>query len=180
MPGLEICSKEEVHILALFDQLEKALAMQGYVYQHLPGENKPEVFGYQIVADEYDEVLGENSRLLIGATQSGLQEIVDQTHLLGGISLTSHVDRTAYSIIGQLGFIPSDLNIDGVEVSKRIELKKARETVPGIGAFPCVTSSDAHFLEDIGKVWTVFLMAEPTFGEIRRALSCEDGRGIVV
>jgi PHP family Zn ribbon phosphoesterase len=180
LPGLEICSKEEVHILALFDKLEKALAMQGYVYRHLPGENKPEVFGYQIVADENDDVLGENSRLLIGATQSSLQAIVAETHRLGGISLTSHVDRTAYGIIGQLGFIPTDLNIDGVEISYRIALKKARKAVPGIGSFACVTSSDAHFLEDIGKVWTVFLMAEPTFEEIRRALLRQDGRRIVV
>ena len=59
LPGMEICSKEEVHILALFEELEKALAMQDFVYDHLPGENRPEVFGCQVVANEYDEVLGK-------------------------------------------------------------------------------------------------------------------------
>jgi predicted metal-dependent phosphoesterase TrpH len=180
LPGMEICSKEEVHILALFEELEKALAMQDFVYEHLPGENQPEVFGCQVVANEYDEVLGENLRMLIGATQLGLPEIVEKTHSLDGISLFSHVDRTAYGIIGQLGFIPPDVKIDGIEVSYRVALKKVRESVPGIDDLPCVTSSDAHFLEDVGKVYTVFLMAEHNLAEIRLALLGKNGRRILV
>ena len=73
---MEICSREEVHILALFDDLEQALTMQAFVYAGLAGDNQPEVFGYQIVANEDNEVLGENPRLLIGATRHGLEEIV--------------------------------------------------------------------------------------------------------
>jgi len=180
LPGIEICSKEEVHILALFDELEPTLAMQDIIYDHLPGKNQPEVFGHQVVANESDEVLGENNRLLIGATSLKLHEIVEKTHKLGGLSLTSHVDRTAYGIIGQLGFIPPDLKIDGVEVSYRVALAKARDRLPGIGNLPCVTASDAHFLEDIGKVRTVFLMADSSLEEIRRALSGQNGRRILV
>ena len=180
LPGMEVCSKEEVHTLALFDELDKTLAMQDYIYAHLKGENQPEVFGYQVVANEDDKVIGENPRLLIGATQLGLHDIVEKTHRLGGISLSSHVDRIAYGIIGQLGFIPPDLKIDGVEVSHRVKLATARDDVPGIGKFPCVAASDAHFLDDIGKVSTVFSIAEPTIEEIRQALQAENGRGIEV
>jgi predicted metal-dependent phosphoesterase TrpH len=180
LPGIEICSKEEVHILALFDDLDNTLAMQDYVYAHLKGENQPDVFGYQVVANEQDEVTGENPRLLIGATQLGLRDIVEKTHRLGGLSLSSHVDRIGYGIIGQLGFIPPDLEIDGVEVSHRVKLATAREDVPGIGKFPCFAASDAHFLDDIGKVSTVFILAEPTIKEIRQALQAENGRGIEV
>src|SRR5210317_1516782 len=86
LPGMEICSKEEVHILALFDELESALEMQAYVYANLPGENNTEVFGFQVIANEQDEVIGENPRLLIGATRLGLHDIVDKTHVLGGIN----------------------------------------------------------------------------------------------
>jgi PHP family Zn ribbon phosphoesterase len=178
LPGIEICSKEEVHILALFDKLDNTLAMQEYVYANLAGDNKPEVFGYQVVANEHDEVLGENPRLLIGATQLGIYDIVEKTHSLGGLSLSSHVDRTAYGLIGQLGFIPSDLKIDGVEVSYRVPLDKVGDAVPGIGKLPCMTASDAHFLDDIGKVWTVFVLAKPTMHEIQRALLGKDGRRI--
>lgn len=178
LPGIEICSKEEVHIIAIFDKLDNTLAMQDYVYKNLTGDNKPEVFGYQVVANEHDEVLGENPRLLIGATQLGIYDIVEKTHRLGGLSLSSHVDRTAYGIIGQLGFIPPDLKIDGVEVSYRVPLEKAGDEVPGIGKLPCITASDAHFLDDIGKVWTIFVMAKPTTHEIQRALLGKNGRRV--
>jgi PHP family Zn ribbon phosphoesterase len=180
LPGLEICSKEEVHILALFEELSQALAMQEYVYASLPGENKPEVFGFQVVANEEEEVLAENPRLLIGATRLGLHDVVQKTHGLGGICLCSHVDRPAYGIINQLGFIPADLSLDGVEVSHRVPLADAPKTVPGIDNLPCVTASDAHFLSDIGKVWTVLQMAAPNLKEIRMALAGKDGRRIVV
>jgi PHP family Zn ribbon phosphoesterase len=180
LPGLEICSKEEVHILTLFDSMDPALKMQSYVYSNLPGDNNPEVFGYQVVANERDEVLGENPRLLIGATRIGLHAIAEKTHILGGLCLCCHVDRPAYGIINQLGFIPTDLALDGVEVSHRIKLADANKAVPGIEKFPCITTSDAHFLDDIGKVWTVFLLAEPTLAEIRLAFLKKAGRRIIV
>ena len=180
LPGLEICSREEVHILALFEALDPALEMQAYVYANLPGENNSEVFGFQVIANEEDEVMGENPRLLIGATRLGLHDIVEKTHVLGGISLASHVDRPAYGIINQLGFIPEDLNLDGLEVSSRIKLAEAAQTIPGIGNYSCVTASDAHYPNDIGKAFTVFQLAGPTLAEIRLALAKKDGRRILI
>ena len=180
LPGMEICSKEEVHVLALFDELEQALEMQAYIYSNLPGENNPDLFGFQVVANENDEVLGENPRLLIGATRLGLHQIVEKTHMLKGLSVCCHVDRPAFGVINQLGFIPADLTLDGVEVSFRVKLENAHKTVPGIGNLSCITSSDAHFLNDIGKARTVFRMAAPTVEEIRLALLKKDGRRILV
>lgn len=180
LPGLEICSKEEVHILAIFGELEHALAMQEWVYASLAGQNQPEVFGYQIVANEDNEVLGENPRLLIGATGLRLGEIVSRTHALKGLSLSAHVDRPANGIINQLGFIPPDLMLDGVEVSYRVALSKARQSLPAIGNLPCLTSSDAHFLKDIGRAHTVLSMAAPTIEEIGLALRGQLARKVVV
>jgi len=180
LPGLEVCSREEVHVLALFEEPEQALAMQEIVYAHLSGENRPELFGYQIVATEADEVLAENPRLLIGATRLGLMDIVRATHALNGLSIAAHVDRPANGIINQLGFIPADLDIDGVEVSFRIPPAAARSTLPAIGNLPCVTSSDAHRLEDIGRAWTVFRMASATISEVAWALKKARGRKILI
>ena len=179
LPGMEICSREEVHLVTLFKEIEDALKMQEFIYAHLPGKNQPEVFGHQIVADETDRVLGENDRLLIGATQLSLKDIVSKAHLLGGICISSHVDRPSYSLIGQLGFIPQDLDLDAVEVSFRVPLNKASSEVPGIRDYPCVTASDAHFLQDIGKAWTEFILAAPTLEEIRMALAAAEGRRIL-
>ena len=180
LPGMEVCSREEVHMLALFDELSQALDMQSYVYAHLPGENKPEIFGCQVVANENDEVLGENPRLLIGATRLGVHDIAAKTRLLGGLCFCCHVDRPAYGIINQLGFIPADLVLDGVEISRHVKLAEAHKIVSGIENFSCITSSDAHFIEDIGKVWTVFQMAAPTIDEIRKSLLQQEGRRILV
>ena len=180
LPGMEICSREEVHILAIFEKLEPALEMQAYVYANLPGENNPKVFGCQVVANEEDEVVEENPRLLIGATRLSLYDIVNKTHALGGINISCHVDRPSFGIINQLGFIPPDLNLDGLEVSYRIDLPQAAQSIPGIGGYSCVTASDAHYLNDIGKACTVFEMAAPTLAEIRLALARKKGRRILV
>lgn len=179
LPGMEICSREEVHLVTLFKSIEADLKMQEFIYKHLNGNNQPEVFGHQVVADEHDQVLGENPRLLIGATGLGLIDVVEKAHHLGGICISSHVDRPSYSLIGQLGFIPEDLHLDAVEVSFRVPLKKAHTEVPGIGNYPCVTSSDAHFLDDIGKVWTEFILAAPSLEELMMALAGTGGRHIV-
>ena len=100
--------------------------------------------------------------------------------MLDGINISCHIDRPAYGIMNQLGFIPEDLNLDGLEVSYHIKLAEAAQTIPGIGNFSCVTASDAHYPNDIGKAWTVFQMAEPTLAEIRLALAGKDGRRILV
>ena len=179
LPGMEICSREEVHLVTLFNKIEAALKMQELIYAHLPGENQPEIFGHQIVADEHDQVLGENARLLIGATELSLLAIVKKAHQLDGICISSHVDRPSYSLMGQLGFIPEDLHLDAVEVSYRVPLDSAQTQVPGIRDYPCVTASDAHFIDDIGKAYTEFIMAAPTVEEIRMALAGTAGRGIL-
>lgn len=176
LPGLEICSREEVHILAVFDELSQALAMQEYVYQHLKGENTPEIFGHQVIADQNNEVKGENEKLLIGATDLRIHEIVKMICTLGGLGIAAHIDRKVFSIIQQLGFIPPDIPLDGIELSPFAGPAYDRKQYPGAEKLPVITSSDAHFPADIGKVRTIFLISEPTTGEIRLALNAQDGR----
>jgi len=180
LPGMEICSSEEVHLLGIFRELKQAEKMQDYVYTHLTGSNKPEVFGDQWVINEKDEFIRDNSRLLIGATRLDVNSIVEKIHFYAGFCIASHVDRPAYGIISQLGFIPPDLKLDGVEISRHISIQNACNTYPEIKSYPCVTSSDAHFLEDIGKVYTRFELNAPTAEEICRALMGEGGRAIVI
>ncbi|MFZ7112139.1 MAG: PHP-associated domain-containing protein [Desulfatiglandales bacterium] len=180
LAGLEINSLEEVHSLALFDREEQALSMQAFVYEHLKGTNRPEFFGDQVVANEYDEVEDFNDRLLIGATQIPLKEIIREVHRLGGVSIASHVDRPSFSVLSQLGFIPADLELDALEISSRMKREGIGKALPETEGFPIVTFSDAHFLGEIGKASTLFQMERPNIGEIRLALAGESGRGIVV
>jgi PHP family Zn ribbon phosphoesterase len=171
LPGMEICSREEVHLLAVFESLPAARAMQQVVYESLAGENRPEIFGFQIVANEKDEVLGQCPRLLIGATSLTIDDVVALTHRMDGLSIAAHVDRPAFGLIGQLGFIPPRLGLDGLEL--------AGEEPAETGRLPCLSFSDAHRLADIGRVCSRLRMAAPIFAELGLALRGELGRGIL-
>jgi PHP family Zn ribbon phosphoesterase len=179
IPGMEITTAEEVHIVGLFLDLEAALAMQTVVYDRLqPGENDEDLFGMQVVANEWDEVEGMNPRLLIGAVQMDLAQTVEVIHRLKGVAVAAHIDRQAFSILGQLGFIPDDLELDALEISRRMTLAEGRGIFSNLEKYPFVTSSDAHDLEEIGTSPTAFRMARPELAELKRAFKGIGGRGI--
>jgi PHP family Zn ribbon phosphoesterase len=179
IPGMEINSREEVHTLAFFDTEMQALKMQELIYRHLRGTNRPELFGDQVVANEFDEVEGFNDRLLIAATGLALDQVVKEVHRLGGLTIASHVDRPSFSILGQLGFIPPDMELDGLELSRHLSLEEAESKLPEVGGFTLVSFSDAHFLDDIGQRTTSFVLEAPSLTEIRMALREESGRKVV-
>jgi PHP family Zn ribbon phosphoesterase len=179
LPGMEINSREEVHTLAIFETVEQAIAMQEIVYRHVKGTNRPDVFGDQVIANEFDEVEGFNDRLLIAATAIGLWDIAREIHRLGGLCIASHVDRPSYSILSQLGFVPRDLELGALEISRHLDKRSVPTKIPEAGNFPIVTFSDAHFLDDIGKTYTSFYLEEASVGEIRMALEGKSGRRVV-
>jgi hypothetical protein len=170
--GMEITSREEAHVLGLFGDEHRLRAAQDIVYDHLPGENDPDAFGEQLVMDEQDGVVGRSPRLLIGATDLTLGDVVRTVHELGGIAIASHIDRPSFSVVSQLGFIPEGLGLDGVEVCSG--------NVPAIPeGLAVVRSSDAHRPEEIGARSTRFLVEGPTASEIGRALARAEGRRVL-
>ncbi len=177
LPGLEVTSEEEVHVLALFDDIGNALKLQEHVYQNLPGKNDEESFGMQVIVNEIEEVLGFNDRLLIGATTIPLDEVIGLIHALEGLAIASHINREAFSIIGQLGFIPDKLRLDALEISPSITIEEAKQKYPY--NYPITCSSDAHYPDDIGKSYTSFLIQDGTVSEIKKALKNEDGRKLI-
>jgi PHP family Zn ribbon phosphoesterase len=177
LPGIEVTSQEEVHILALFDELEKALKLQEIIYENLPGENDENAFGLQVVVNEKGEVLDFNRKLLIGASTLTLEKIVEIVHLLEGIAIASHIDREGFSILGQLGFIPENLKLDAVEISPLISYEEAIKKFNP--QFPITSSSDAHFLKDIGTSTTSFFLEAGTVEEIKKAFLNDQGRKII-
>jgi PHP family Zn ribbon phosphoesterase len=179
IPGIEIASSEEVHIVGLFPSDELAAAAQEEVYARLFGENNEEVFGYQVVVNEYDEVEDLDKRLLIGATTLPAERVAALIRQFGGLVVAAHVDRDGFGIFGQLGFIPSGLKLDALEVSKRSNFDSVRKKYPQSRGYTLIASSDAHYPDDIGAVCTLARMAEPTFEELSKALAGKEGREIV-
>jgi len=174
--GMEVTTQEEVHILALFDEDSKLESLQEIVYQNLHGTNDQRLYGDQVIANEKDEVMGFNKKLLIGATEIPIYKVVDLIHQLNGLAIASHIDREGFGILGQLGFIPEDLPLDAVEMTD----PSRNEMASFARAFPVVVSSDAHFLEDVGKRHTRFLLKEITVEELRKSFKKEGGRRVLL
>jgi hypothetical protein len=179
IPGMEITSAEEVHVLGLLPNIEAALELQSKVYRSLPGRNEERAFGMQVVANEFAEVLGFNDHLLAGATTLQIDQVVDAIHNVGGLAVASHVDREGFGIIGQLGFIPPGLPLDALEVSPRTPLPVARASFAPKGEYPILCASDAHDPKDVGKAITFMLLEKPTPAELRLALTGQSGRAIL-
>lgn len=176
LPGMEVTSREEVHIVALFENFEAALALQSVIYKHLQGENDEAAFGMQVVVNEFSEVLGFNKKLLFGATELSIEAVVEYIHRYGGLAIAAHIDREGFGIIGQLGFIPKDVSLDALEVSPRMGLEKAKQEFEIYSDYTFITSSDAHSLGEIGLGTTRFFLQNPHLSEIKKALRREGDR----
>lgn len=179
--GMEVTSAEEAHLLVFFEQDDDVLWFQDFIYRHLSGTNDEHAFGQQVIADEEDGVNGFCDRLLIGATSLTASEIVKAARSREGESLViaAHVDREAFSIIGQLGFIPPDLGLDAVEISKYMTADQALERFPDCKHYPVVIGSDAHHAGDIGERFTRFTVEDGSVAELKKALLGRDGRKAV-
>lgn len=175
IPGMEITSAEEAHILALFETAEAALGMQGQLYrgEDFPPGPEHKAFGTeQVIVNAADEVLGFEPRLLADASSMTLEEIINAVHSFGGLAIASHADRESFSVLSQLGFFPENARFDAIEVMGN----KANERLPELTRF---ASSDAHAPHLIGCRKTGFMMEAPTFSELAMAIKGEAGRGLV-
>ena len=178
-PAIELTSEEEAHILGLFETMQDILPLQDEVFRNLPqAPPNHSLVKDQVIVDEDDIVTGFSSRNLISATELDVYEIVELIHRRGGLAIASHIDRGAFSIITQLGFIPPDLELDAVEISPSMTVAEARAAYGSAIRLPMVRFSDAHRPEDIGRTTTEFLLAAPAIEEVRMALREKNGRKI--
>lgn len=179
--GMEVTSSEEVHTLVFFDDDDTLIRFQDAVYAHLPGRNDEKIYGEQVIADDEDGVTGFCERLLIGATSLTLRDVIrlaretDEQCLL----IAAHIDREAFGVIGQLGFIPEGLDVDAVEISPHITAEAARARFPECRRYPMVAGSDAHHPGDIGTRTTTFCVENGSVAEIKKALAGVGGRKAV-
>lgn len=150
VPGIEVNTKEEVHILCYFPTLEAVMRFDHYIEPYLPQiKNNRALFGEQLILNKKDEVVGEYDFLLINALLLSMEEIHKMVVEMGGIMVPAHIDRNSYSIISNLGFIPSNLAIRTIELSMRLNEKEKNIWKQNYKGFNIIQSSDAHSLEQI-------------------------------
>jgi len=171
MMGVEITTREEIHCLAFFEKDDQLLEFQSYLDEHLPDiPNDPERFGHQVVVDAEENILMQESRLLISALDSGLEETESVVHRLNGLFIPAHIDKSRFSIISQLGFIPADIRADGFEVSQYATETLVQQMLVNHTGKSVLRNSDAHQLDQIGTCFTGFELEEISFNNIRQAL----------
>ncbi|NLT95612.1 MAG: PHP domain-containing protein [Clostridia bacterium] len=177
LPGMEVQSKEDVHILCIFNTLEQVLSLQELVYSQLPElENNKELFGQQAIVDSRGEIIGELERMLLTATNISVDDIVGAVKQLGGLALPAHIDRPSFSLWFHLGFIPEYLGFIGVEMSPRLprnqeQMRFIKEHNLGI-----VVSSDAHWLNQLLGPQTWACVEDFTVEELSLAIQGKEGR----
>ena len=163
LPGIEVSTVEEVHILCLFNSIEPAQSFEDELapyFSKLP--NRIDIFGSQIIYDENDSVIGEMERMLIAPTSISFDNLYSLTQKYNGAFIPAHIDRTSFSVISNLGFIPPHLKINTVEVSPNGVENGFCEKNEDAKMRNILTSSDAHQLWSISERENFLLLPERT------------------
>ena len=150
IPGMELETAEEIHVLCFFRDLESALCMQKIVYENLPDlKNNESIFGEQLILDENDNIISKEERLLLTACKLSINEVFDIVeNRLSGAVVPAHINREANSLLSAFGTMPVDINIRAIEW---YGVNDTSESVDDIIEYTVMHSSDAHYLQDINE-----------------------------
>ncbi len=150
IPGMELTTAEEVHVVCLFPTLEDALSFDEYVYERiLPIQNKEEIFGKQQVMNEEDEEIARVDRLLISATDISFDDAFPLVESYHGIAFPAHIDKSSTSLLSNLGFVPPDSTFTCAEIHDMSKLHQIQKEHPYFKRCHMISDSDAHYLQDI-------------------------------
>lgn len=170
LAGMEVQTREDVHLVCLFATAAAALAWQEEVYRHLPAEeNREDYFGPQILMDATGWETGREKRLLLGSASLSVEEVVREVNNRGGLCIPAHVDRPSYSLVANLGVIPPGLPVPALELGL-FSPEVARKRFPTLAGWPLVAASDAHYPGDIGRRVTEYDLEAVSIAALTRAL----------
>jgi hypothetical protein len=167
--GIEITTREEVHILGLFPSYEAIRPVAELVEMSLPRCETPEMCREQVIVDHDDFILGFHEQNLAAATDMPLESVVQLIHENEGIAVAAHVDREAFGLIGQLGYFPDGLELDALEISPRGFLEHNDRMEQDI-CLPVICNSDSHSLEQLGSGATDYFTGKAEFYGLLDAL----------
>lgn len=166
--GMELTTSEDIHIVCLFEKLERAMAFDGEVSQKRNLiKNRTDIFGNQLVLDQNDELVRCEENLLPNATNLALEEAVSLAYEFGALCYPAHIDREANGIVATLGIFPETPRFSCVEyrdAKSRTELEKR---FPLLAEKAVVISSDAHYLWDINEAENFFEVDDEPYSGAR-------------
>ncbi len=148
VPGMELTTAEDIHLVVLFPTLEQALDFDNEIHPRiLPVKNRPDIFGNQHVVDSDDNILSEEEILLINATDLDVDSALELVARYGGAVYPAHIDRPSNGMVAVLGTVPKEYGFACVEFNDY----EHREEMLKEHGLTCHTlcSSDAH---DLGRI----------------------------
>ncbi len=172
IPGMELNTQEEVHVVCLFPTLEQALRFDAYVYERLQQvPNQPEIFGEQLVLNEQDEIVAREPLLLVSATDISVDAVPRLMNEFGGLAFPSHINRSSNSLIAAFGCLPArEMGFPTVELY-RPDLFYSLEINRGmLEGYEVLTNSDAHYLVDIAEPVHRLHLEAANFESLRQRL----------
>ncbi|MBE6824821.1 MAG: PHP domain-containing protein [Ruminococcaceae bacterium] len=157
IPGMELTTMDEIHVVCLFPTLKKALEFNDYVKEHqMQLQNRADIYGRQVVMDENDNEIDEESNLLILATDISISNINELVSSFGGVCYPAHINRDSMSVLAVLGEIPPECDFTTVEVSSSGDIEKLKAMHPVLNDMLIVKNSDAHYLENMKDAQNYF------------------------
>ncbi len=164
LPGMEIETMEEVHMIALFSDVDAARLAYESIRDAMPHfENRRDIYGNQLLFDENDACVGEEPVMLLSSCMLSVDEVVELAYACGGVCYPAHIDRSSNSILSNLGFIADELPITCVEVSKRAPDPVQYCANKGVNPrYRIMRSSDSHSLDMLSEPINVIDVDEPT------------------
>jgi len=178
LPGMEITTMEEVHVLGIFPTIQAANLASRKIAESLPERGEEyRKFGKQALLDEMGKIVGYEEKWLAFATAFDLAQAVELIKRYGGLAIASHIDRPSFSVFSQLGVFPENAGFDAVEVTVNGLASKDAPFYRSLN-YPIITSSDSHALTDLGTSYSMFQMNDLTFEELALTLKEKDGRRI--
>lgn len=171
LPGMEVCTSEEVHAVCLFDHLDKAMEFDEYVYERLMVfPNNEEIFGKQQIYNKEDVLCGTVPNLLINSVDLSFDQLWGLARSYGGVMFPAHIDKSANSLISNLGFVPPDSQFATAEVKDLKKLHELRKNNPYLEGCRIISNSDAHYLKDINEPGLTIQAEEKSIEAVVRAL----------
>lgn len=171
IPGMEIESREEVHLLCLFEDLNSALMMEKTVDENTAYiKNREDIFGRQEILDEFDNLIGTHDKLLLKSCDLSVYEIKKETERLGGVCIPAHIDRESFSIISNLGFITEDMGFTTLEISNNTTREEFLGKNEYLKNYSFIQNSDAHALGYINERVNAIEVYDKTLKSVISAL----------
>ena len=176
IPGMELCTSEEVHIVCLFYTLEDALNFSEYVKSTMPPiKNKPSVFGEQLICDENDNVIGQEEILLVTASGISTEKVVKKVAEFNGICYPAHIDRSSFSILSNLGTIDEYFGFKCAEIYDILKEDELKKKHPYLERLKILSDSDAHYLENMRIPQQIIDVPENNINAILNYLNKNEG-----